>query len=114
MLDSVQDLSLCPYDLPALRHLPPDDREMVVDAVIADTLHDFLEELDAPPWLVEEYTIHAIALGEEECVVSLTLHAKKDDWRAAAGLAVRAEAIIDRRGDVVYRNLSAPVDYSEE
>jgi hypothetical protein len=109
MFDSVEDLVLSPYDLSALRRLPADDREMVVDAVIADTLPDFLSELDAPPWLVEDYTIHDIELGDEECVVSLSFHARQDDWRAAAGLRIDAAATINRRGEVGYRLVPSPV-----
>ncbi len=106
-----------------LRRLSPEDLEGQVADLVADAYGGLLGSAEAVAalagtnasgWVVDDCEIQDIDLGGGECVVALAFtacgeqEADKENW--GDRLSGSAEAVIDRRGGVIYQNVTAEVE----
>jgi hypothetical protein len=106
-----------------LKDLAESDRQSAIDEKIEATYYQILDseaaasaiaETNAGGWGVDNYQIQDIDLRGEECIVKLSYSAsgEQDMEKPSSGDTITgtAEAVIDSRGTVDYREITASVE----
>lgn len=109
-----------------LKELSQTDREMEVDLKISGSYHELIHEepvsavtaqTNATGWTCNNYELGEIQLYGDNCTVDVLFNAAGDHDRdrgyCGTSLSGDAVAVIDDKGDVTFRDVSALLDDEE-